>query len=305
MNRLKCEYCGKSFPMNEMLKASGQNFCKDCAEKALQDTDNPLEGTIEHQVDPTLCTRCGYDNGSTSLEKIAGLPICQQCGDFLRNRPFPQWIKFSTIALIMFVIFSLFLNWRFIRAYQEMNRSYEYSGNGEIEKAAIDMSIAAQRVPESEALGLLAVYMESRFLLWQDKSQEALKKLELCVNKLPPEYGVDDMILHARLGVAFDTKNYDDFLACAVSIDQKYPDDFISKASLASAYACKYAESEDQEYKSQALSFLDISRKMADNDPSFKKYENRILHRLYSREIITSEEFNKRFPDGWINLSDE
>ena len=38
---------------------------------------------------------------------------------------------------------------------------------------------------------------------------------------------------------------------------------------------------------------------MASATPEFKEYENRILHRLQSREIITQAEFARRFPNGW------
>ena len=304
MKSLKCEKCGNTFPMNEMYKASNSNFCKDCVEKALQDPENPLEGTIEYQIDPTVCAKCGNDFGSTLLEKVANIPVCRQCGDFLKNRPFPNWIKYSSVALIMLVIFSLSWNWRFIQAYQEMKISYSCLGNGDIENASINMSLASKRVPESQDLHILSLYMEGRFLLWQDKSEEALEKLKLCVNKLPSGYGVDDIILQAKLGAAFDNKNYDEFLSCAKSIEKKYPDDFMSKATLASAYACKYVEMGEQKYRDQALSSLDMSRKLANGNAQFKEYENRILYRIHSRKIITTEEFNKQFPSGWENPSD-
>ena len=132
MNQLRCEVCGKIFPMNGMLKASDRYYCEDCIEAAFQDPDHPLEGEVERQVDPTLCARCGFDNGSTSLDVIAGLPVCRQCEDFFRNRPFPRWIKLSFAALIILVVFSISWNLRFIQAYREMKTSYKFLNTGDI-----------------------------------------------------------------------------------------------------------------------------------------------------------------------------
>ena len=161
------------------------------------------------------------------------------------------------------------------------------------------MSSAADRVPECEDLKVLAAYMEGRFLLWQDKPEMALQRMKLCINRLPPEYGVDDNIINAKMGAAFNAGDYDEFLACAKSFDKKYPKDRISKATLASAYACKYAETGDEKFRKQSEAFLDQARKMTADDPYFKEYENRIMHRLYSKEIISRQEFMKRYPDGW------
>lgn len=299
MNRLKCEHCGQIYPMNVMYKASDRNFCKDCIEEVLQDPDNPLEGSVEPQVDPTVCATCGYDNGGNPLEHIAGLPVCQQCEGFLRNRPFPHWIKVSFAALIVLVVFSIFWHFRFIQAYRAMNSSYVFLANEDFEQAAVSMISAADFVPESEDLRLLAAYMEGRYFFWEDKPKKALEKLKLCVNRLPSEYGVDDIMLQAKMGVAFDTNDYDVFLACAKSFDEKYPNDFMSKATVASAYACKYAETGDENFQKQAFSTLEQARKTAADDPYFKAYENRIIHRLHTREIISPDEFSKRFPDGW------
>lgn len=299
MNRFKCERCGNTFPMNGMFKASDRNFCGDCVEEALQDPDMPLEGAVERQIDPTVCAKCGYDNGSVALEKCAGMPVCHQCDDFLRHRPFPGWIKLSFAILIVVVVFSMLWNWRFIQGYQEMNASYKYLQIGDIKEASASMSDAARKIPESQDLHLLALYMEGRLLLWQNKPREALDKLSLCVNKLYPAYGVDEFILHARIGIAFESKDYDGYISCAKSLDQKHPNDFMSKATLASAYACKYAESDDRKYLDESLMFLDQSREMGGADPSFKEFEMRIKYRLHSKEVISREEYYKRFPNGW------
>ena len=301
MKRLECEQCGKLYPMNDMVKSeeSGKKFCKPCADKALQNTENPLEGEIKKLIDPTVCAYCNADPGSSQLPTIAGLPVCSQCDVFLRNRPFPLWIKLSFVAVVVLVIFSIGWNLRFIRAYIEMNDSFKLMAQGNLAQASASMSSSAMRVPESADVQILANYMQGLFLLYQDKSAEALEKFNQCEDKLPVEFGVEERILEAKIGVAFKSQNYDEFLDYAKVLEHKYPDFFQYKAQLASAYACKFAQTGNEKFREQAMTYLSKSREMAQDNPYFKEYEERILHRLHSKKIISAEEFKRRFPGGW------
>ena len=116
---------------------------------------------------------------------------------------------------------------------------------------------------------------------------------------LPPTFGVDVLILQASAGMAFDTKDYDGFVVVAKEIVAKGPDNHFSYATLASAYACKYAVTSDMAFYEQSMAALDRARIMSGGDPSFKEYEQRILHRLNTREILSPQEFYRRFPNGW------
>ena len=68
---------------------------------------------------------------------------------------------------------------------------------------------------------------------------------------------------------------------------------------MASAYACKYAVTGDEQFKEESLKKLEEARSVAGNNEVFEEYQQRILHRLYTREIIKRDEFIKRFPNGW------
>jgi hypothetical protein len=107
------------------------------------------------------------------------------------------------------------------------------------------------------------------------------------------------LILHAESGIAFDAKDYDEFLAVAQRYEHRIPDHYMGKAMLASAWACKHAETGELVFRVQSLDCLDQARTMAKGDPEFAEYEQRILHRIHSRDIIKAEEFHRRFPDGW------
>jgi hypothetical protein len=99
--------------------------------------------------------------------------------------------------------------------------------------------------------------------------------------------------------VAFDAKDYDGFLMIAKEMIVKQPEVHFTYAMLASACACKYAVTRDTAFHEQSMAALDRARAISGGDPSFKEYEQRILHRLYTHEILTPEEFHRRFPNGW------
>jgi hypothetical protein len=77
------------------------------------------------------------------------------------------------------------------------------------------------------------------------------------------------------------------------------PTHYLGKATLASAWACKHAQTGEPAFRERALECLEEAAKMAQGDPQFTEYEDRIRHRLDSREIITRDEFQRRFPNGW------
>ncbi len=296
MIKVKCIQCGRSLPIKETSKTDGRILCAECYEKVT--STGTAASEFRYQADPTVCGRCGFDNGSTPLPTLAGLPMCQQCTDFLRNRPFPSWIKISFAGLIIFVVLAGVWNMRFFLAWKDTRVALKLMGQ-DMGQAAERMRTARDRVPESSDLQTLSAYFDGIVYLQQNRSEEALASFEKCEHSLPPTFGVDLLILRARSDVAFDTKDYDGFVAVAKEMTLKKPDDHFSHAMLASAYACKYAVTGDTAFREQAMAALERARIMSGDDPSFKEYEQRILHRLSTQEILTAQEFHRKFPNGW------
>ncbi len=283
--------------MKETSKTDDRILCADCYEK-LTSTQETVASEFRYQVDPTVCGRCGFDNGSTPLPSLANQPMCQQCADYLRNPAFPSWIKISFAGLIIFVVLAAFWNMRFFLAWKDSKAAFKLMAQ-DMGQAAARMRAARNRVPESPDLQTLSAYFDGIVYLQQDRPKEAFASLQKCKHKLPPTFGVDILILQASAGVAFDTKDYDRFVVVTKEMAAKRPDDHHSYAMLASAYACKYAVTSDTAFREQAVAALDRARTMSGGDPSFREYEQRILHRLNTQEILSHREFHKRFPNGW------
>lgn len=290
--------------MNDTLRVVDRILCDACCEQVLAERDAPLTD-LQRQVDPTVCATCRNDNGTAELPLLAGLPVCDPCTAFFRNRPFPPWIKVALAGVVALVVVSLVWNVRFYRAYGALRRFTACWEQGQAQAAAEHMALAAACVPECQDIGVMATYVEGVALLHQEKCSEALAKFLQCRDKLPPDSDVETFILYARSGAAFDAKDYDGFLAAAQAIDEKLPTHHMSKGGLASAWACKYAETGDTRFREQALSCLEEAGKLAQGDPAFAEYEGRIRYRLHSREIITRQEYQRRFPDGWREQKEE
>ena len=303
MNMVRCDGCGGDFSMNDTQVVREQVFCNECCEEFLSENKEVTGAEVCRQMDPTVCINCGADNGQESLGTMAGLATCEQCQDYFRHRPFPAWIKGAMVGLIALVVFSLLWNARFVRAYFEMKESFKILVEGDFEQASSKMESARQRVPESEMLEVLSSYQRGLFLLNQGKSAESLKLLQECREKMGPV--LDEVIMQAKMGVAFDEKDYDKFLALSLEEIASKPDEAYSLQMAASAYACKYAVTGDEQFKEKSLANLERAGIFSGDNPDLKAYEQRIRHRLYSREIIEREEFVKRYPDGWTEPGKE
>jgi hypothetical protein len=294
--------------MNEALKVRGVLVCRPCAESICKN-EKIQHNQIQQQIDPTICIGCGLDNGDADLTALGQLPVCPACEALFKNRPFPGWVKAAFVGMVILVISALVWNSRFIHAYYELKCFESAVVAGDLQRGAPHFISASRLVPENSELQAYGAFYEGVLLLSQDKSAEALKLFQSCVGRIAVESNLDELIMNAKVGAAFDRGNYDEFLELALQMDAKHKDEPVYAGQLASAYACKYAETQDEQYKTKSLTALDRSRTLISSRPEYKEfyaeYEQRILHRLHTREIINHREFKKRYPNGWAIEGEE
>ncbi len=117
--------------------------------------------------------------------------------------------------------------------------------------------------------------------------------------KLYPEWpGWIPSINVVEGALAFTKKDYDRFLEMAERNSKSNPDDPEWTATVASALACKYAVAGNAEFRARAEATLEKARAQAvtpEQQTSFAEYSKRIQYRLRSREIITKQEYDRRF----------
>ncbi len=135
-------------------------------------------------------------------------------------------------------------------------------------------------------------------LYLEHKEQESLKALEKAASAYPEWPIPRQQVSALKVAIAFDHKDYDQFLSLAQEsyrTDPKSPD---SVAQVASALACKYAVTGEPQFLDESHKYLAEAKELAttkEGMTDYQEYAERIEHRLQSREIISREEYNRRY----------
>lgn len=301
MRHAPCGRCSRSLPLNDLYGVDAETLCEACANQELERRAQAQEppADVARLTDPTVCSVCQTDHGSMELPLVGGHPLCQGCTERVRNRPFPDWLKKGTVALLLLAALSLWYHRRFAFAFVHVAQANRAFKRGDAATAAAHMGAASVLVPEDSATQAMAAFYRGLLLMQQDHSAEAVKEFQQA--KAVFGAGLDRVILLAEGSAAFEAKDYDRFLEKQQAAARLSPDDAMTVGALASAYACKFAVGGDEKHKSEALAHLERARALSAADPrSFKEYEERILHRLQTREIITAEEYHRRFPKAGV-----
>src|SRR5215813_13707142 len=110
MRKASCQVCNFEGPAAEMLVVNGRPICRPCAETKAREAQaaghNLQFATI---IDPTICGMCKTDFGSGELPFIGGTPVCPNCSKGLYDRPYPGWLKLTTVGLLLLLAGAL---WR-------------------------------------------------------------------------------------------------------------------------------------------------------------------------------------------------
>lgn len=295
MRTLACQACGAERPMGEMFDIHGRTLCQACGKQFLGGREEDARGVAQRYVDPTVCVNCGADNGTMPHETLAQLPTCARCIAFYRNRPFPAWVKAALAATLLLVGVSLAWNWRFFQAHFELKAALRSS---DLDESARLASAATGHVPESGDLKELASFYQGVLCLRDDKCDAAESHFMRC-SHLPARFGVSEFLDNAKMGAAFERKNYDRFLELAQAAVAREPNNPMAHAQAASALACLYATRGDLRFKHDAEAKLMEAKRLNLDAVETSHYEDRIRFRLETREIIDRQEFASRFPNGW------
>lgn len=301
MRKIDCNICSnKDISLNDTIKIEGKVYCSSCFETAFSDKQKLENKLIERENDPTICSFCSQDFGDEELNKISEYPVCKSCEINIKNKTFPTWVKGFFIGILIIVIGSFIWNWKFYSAYNSIKKSNEYFEKGDYANATLQMNRASEKVPEVEDIKIISTYFNGIDLLSKDKCSEALKLFESCKDKIPADFPIQKLIIQAKIGSCFDNKDYSGFLKASkenLLIDTTLA---VSYASVASAYACVYAEKGMEDDKINSLKYLQKAKQIDSSSVEMKEYYNIVDYRIATRNIIKREEFIKQFPNGWI-----
>ncbi len=345
MRLAKCKACGFSHPFNSLYRYQDELYCEPCAQK-LHDQAAAAEQAIQFEAvaDPTVCFRCGSDNGSVEFPAVAGVHACPACTAALYNRPFPSWLKAALAVLLALLGYSLVHGARYFNSGRQLVAGERLLAQQRYAEAVAPLEQVVQAAPVCEKCILLlgkALFLSGRpDRAWQelqkhnngqfkesrhtkeidpiarraadalDKSAQARqlydeKKYDEAVARLreaeqlyPELPGWQDGIIQVEVGAAFERKDYDAFLRLAEDYWKRNPQSAMAAAQVASARACRYAVSGDSSLSARAEEMLGTARGLAtsaEEQQQFQEYDERIRHRLRTREIIEKDEYDRRY----------
>lgn len=114
-----------------------------------------------------------------------------------------------------------------------------------------------------------------------------------------PEWKVVDVFeADIQAGKAFTAKDYPAFLAIERKQMEQFPDNAMRIAGVASALAAMYASTNDDQYRVEAEQLLSRAKQLSTTQQmkdAYAEYEERILYRLRTKDIIDKPEYDKRF----------
>jgi tetratricopeptide (TPR) repeat protein len=140
---------------------------------------------------------------------------------------------------------------------------------------------------------------QARKLYGENKWEEAAKAIHGAAQLYPELPDFAEAALAYDGTVAFERKDYDEFLRIAEEGWKQHASSPQWAGMMASALACKYAITGETDYRSRSEQMLDSARRLAASSPEEsaqeKEFEARTRYRLQSRQIIDIDEYNRRF----------
>ncbi len=280
-------------------------FCDPCgrARFAKMSDIEIASANVVKRIDPTVCGRCRADFGDYELATIDGTPICESCA-FMLRRPFPLKLKIAAAILAIVVAGTYARNFRFIYGYFQYKSAIRAIERGDFDRAASAYESAARNVPENARFDQSAKLYRGVALYRQKRMKEAIPFLKAGLIAEAPENQrtLAAVIEMCQMLDAFDKKDYDQFLNSARSLENIDRNDPLGAISVASALAAKYAQTGEERFKTDALERIARAKKLLPSTAmpkdQLEAFEDRILHRIDTREIIDPEEYLKRYPAG-------
>jgi hypothetical protein len=204
-------------------------------------------------------------------------------------------VKVAFAALTVLAVVAFLRNYRFVDAAVSMRRSDRALKVDDLSRAADWVVRASNRVPEDKGLERHAVSL----LLQADRNEEAIQMLERRLELNLNDGDARQALQLARVGAAFDRRDYAAMLQEARELQLRQKFDGRSAMLVADAAACVYAAEGDLHYKALAEEWIKNSRDLGFSGPDADAYEDHVRHCLTTRRIMKRDEFDIEFPRGW------
>lgn len=157
MSNVTCGVCGQSSAPSQAFDIEGKIHCGKCADATVQAAKASAKKIhIIRYVDRSICARCNTYIGEPGSDVNPGEPrFCASCLALVQDWPYPQWLKFSLLGLLVLLVFSLLDGRKYFQAGKNLYRGEQLVENGQYEKALPYLKESLKIAPNSDKGALL------------------------------------------------------------------------------------------------------------------------------------------------------
>lgn len=153
MRQATCSQCAATGPLRSLFVYRDQIYCPNCAE--FLRTETVPGATPAPMIDPTICSRCGIDNGNTEFPRLGALPFCHTCQEYVEANPYPGWLKAGLFALLALLVVALVHGRKYFQVGREMYIGEKLAEQAKYAEAIPHLKQTVQLAPGSDKAVLL------------------------------------------------------------------------------------------------------------------------------------------------------
>lgn len=161
MRKINCTTCDTAAPLASSYRVDDAAYCEACANQKFNELKAfgkvPRVSTV---VDPTICAKCGLDNGNSEFPATGGLYLCMPCSQAVFERPFPSWLKGSLAGLLALLLVALWHGKTYFRTGRSLVLGERLVEQQKYAEAIPYLKPVAQVAPECEKCILLLTKAE-------------------------------------------------------------------------------------------------------------------------------------------------
>lgn len=298
MKQEMCSLCLQMFPLNQMFNVTGRAMCAHCTESELGKIGKEAlkDGRVSRLYDPTVCAKCGLDNGGQALPLVKGVPFCPNCRGSVGGRT-----KFIAAGIILLVIVVAGA-WGLMRfgpggAQVKLAEAKRFREAGQITEALAAITDAARMDPRSLEVGLYGTYLQA---IDADRREDFERSLTLLgtipANDMTARWDVQVLTEAVEDHKALKEKNYTNYLERKQKKLAESPNSALAQGNVAFAYAALYAGTGEETYRNLAYETLAKTAEMTTKyEGLLEETRARVQLAIDTKEVLTAQEYRKKF----------
>lgn len=268
-------------------------MCRVCASGQISDAANAvIPDEVHPQSDPTICGDCRTDFGDKDLPVLQGRHLCSECRSHRKRKQFPLRMK------VAFLICGLGGAWCYVRSIQIAFGVHAYR-NGVLafkerrySDAEAFLGIARSHMPEDEWIQSLDAFYKGHASLSHRHAKEAAIWFQKSLDLDPNSEATALMVLIAKRRVAIEAMDIPDYFRTSEAILELEGRTPQALLTMASAWACRFAQSGKVEFRDQAMTCLEQARKLGTHEIEDADWiEAWVKQIIETRTIVSFDEY--------------